>query len=278
MNCHILAKCSSPKRIKSLLLVFRSIRVGFPKANLFVYGNNLDPRIIPHLFKAMDRKGCQYRNINLLPKGEWIEKLIQSERAPFWICDTDMVFFDSVEDWKFDLFGGRYEPEFIEPWTQTQHMARLHPSLMYFNPVKLRQTIRGWPGKHDFFSSMQMNLFRWHWVPELGCRLKFYDVCAGLHHAFMGTAFSENQNEAFTHLFCGSYAHLSDTYKEHRAMQEFAFETPFLTKGLWKVQLAWYKEHQYDKPTRNGQTNLHQIVQRKPRSPAMDTVGETVCP
>ncbi len=225
----------------------------------------------------MDRRGISYRDINLLPKGEWIEKLVQSERGPFWICDTDMVFFDKVEDWKFELFGGRYEPEFIEPWTGTQHMARIHPSLMYINPVALRVSIRSWPGKHDFFSSMQTNLFRWHWVPELGQRLKFYDVCAGLHHALMGTSFTEWQNNAFTHLFCGSYAHLSDTYEEHRKMQDASFEMPLLTRGLWEQQLAWYKEHAYDKSHRNGQTNLHPAVQRKPRSPAMDSNGAHVC-
>lgn len=196
---------------------------------------------MPHVNKVMGGR-ISFRNIPPVAHGEWIEMLMVSEREPFWICDTDMVFFDKVEDWKFDgLFAGRYEPQFFEPWTQTVHMARLHPSLMWFNPVPLRTEIRAWPGKNGFFDTVESGLFRWHWVPEWGKPLRFYDTCSGLHHAFKGIAFTDEQEQCFAHLMCGSYGHL---IKSHKNIAMECFHNPEMARPLLAYQKEWYQEHE----------------------------------
>lgn len=248
MNVHILATVLNPDRIKSTLLVFRSIRTGFPTANIFVYGNGIKDRGCANLVKVMaSNVGAQYVDVPMHSHGQWIENILYNESSPFWICDTDMVFFDKVEHWFQDsnaLFAGRYEPEFWEEWTKTWHVARLHPSLVWFNPQLLRAAIRAWPGKHEFFGSVQTNLIQWSLVPRRGDDLYFYDTLAGLHHALGGQVFTEEQNAAYGHLFCGTYADvLSEHHPNLASKHDAVWDNPEIAKGFWKDQQEWYKQN-----------------------------------
>lgn len=250
MNLHLLCTVLNPGRLKSNLLTFQTVRKGFPTANIFVYGNDRDTPakddISLVLVRAATSINAEYRPISLHSHGEWIEKLLDGENEPFWICDPDVVFFDKVEDW-FDHshdvpFAGRYEPEFWEEWTETVHVARLHPSLMWFNPTVLRAAMRAWPGRHQFFNSVQSNLFQWSWVPEHGRPLKFYDTCAGLYHALGGQQFNDEENKAFEHVFCSTYADLIE--KQHpnlKAKHDMLFENPAAARGMWQEQQEWYR-------------------------------------
>lgn len=208
---HILATCLNDSLLKNTLLVFDSLRIGFPIVEIAVYGNGLpasvDGTVRVHAHKA----GAEFVTLpTMIPHGTWIESLIAEETHPFWICDTDIEFYRPVESWfknSTALFAGRYEPEFFERWTQSVHMARLHPSLMWFNPVLLRAAMRSWPGKHTFFSAVEKVMVRFAFVPA-GGRLMFFDTCAGLHHALGGLPFTKEQNECFTHQFAGTYRDL----------------------------------------------------------------------
>jgi hypothetical protein len=226
MNVHVLASVLSRDLIENTLLVFKTIRVGFPSADILVVGNDLDTHSERQVEPAVRSVAGSFRNTAPTDHSQWIEALIRDEVSPFWICDTDMVFHRAVEDWfprpaAAQLFAGRYEPEFFERWTQSQHVARLHPSLMWFNPRPLRAAIRAWPGKHPFFNSVEKTLIRWTFIPVAG-KLCFYDTCAGLHHALGGELFTQAQNEAFTHRFCGTYSNLvgasDDQLRIHEAV------------------------------------------------------------
>lgn len=212
MNVHILATVLKHELIASTLLVFKTLRAGFPTATIHVAGNDLDHPCDIVLGRAAQAVGASYANIPRVAHGAWIEFLLRRESEPFWICDGDIEFYGCVEDWfknptERQLFAGRYEPEFFEEWTQSQHVARLHPSLMWFNPRPLRAAMRLWPGKHPFFHSVEKTLVRWAFVPDSG-KLRFYDTCAGLHHALEGTPFTPAQNDAFHHTFAGTYSDL----------------------------------------------------------------------
>lgn len=245
-NVHILASCLTPERLPFTTLVFRTIRIGFPTANILVYGNALDPQSTQAVGQATEDVGGLFRYISIVSHGEWIERLIQTERDPFWICDTDVVFFDKVEDWTCELFSGRYEPEFFESWTQSHHVARLHPSLMLFNPGPLRTAMRAWPGCHEFFNSVNKDLIQWHWEchrsPE-GVSLRFYDTCAGLYHALGGTPFTDHQNAAYAHLHCGTYGHLIVEHNDLHAAHAAVLKNPEVARWLTMEQTRWYKEH-----------------------------------
>ncbi len=245
MNCHCLVTCLNPDLLKSALLIFKTARTGFPREDIVVHGNGLEPDVLPIVRDACRLIGAQFVPIPQMPHGAWIETLLASERDPFWIVDADVVFFSEVGHWFCSeddvLFAGRYEPEYFEKWTQAIHVARLHPSLMWFNPTKLRAAMRGWPGRADFFRTVEIELVRWSFVP-LGGRLYFHDTCAGLHQALGGTAFTDEQNAAFEHLFCGSYHDMIEKVGNDnlRAMHREIFDDPARARGLWKVQQAQY--------------------------------------
>lgn len=248
MNCHILLTLLNPARLKAALLVFDSIRVGFPTANIIAYGNGIKDIQHRNLIERVAVKvGARYTNIPLHSHGQWIEKLLSNESKPFWICDTDIVFLSKVEDWFVDgteLYAGRYEPRFWESWTRTIHMARIHPSLVWFNAQPLRAAIRAWPGKHEFFNTVQTNLIQWSLVPEHGGDHRFYDTLAGLWHAMPGRVFSEMENQAFGHLFCGTYVDLvSDQHPNLAARHDAISENPELARELWKEQQEWYSQN-----------------------------------
>lgn len=253
MNVHCLASLLVPNRIKNTLLVFRSIRTGFPTAKILVYGNGIKDPEGRNLVEITARNvGAQYVNIPMHSHGQWIENILANESDPFWVCDTDIVFFDKVEDWftgSDELFAGRYEPQFWEEWTKTYHVSRLHPSLMWLNPQPLRAAIRSFPGKHEFFSTVQQNLIQWSLVPSLNeytdeTHLNFYDTCAGLHHALVGTMFTEAQNAAYGHLFCGTYVDLiSEQHPNLGARHDAIWDDPELARFLWKDQQEWYEEN-----------------------------------
>lgn len=222
MNVFVLATCLDRSLIENTLTVFRSIRTGFPTARIKVCGNGLDRFAGKLVEEAAMEVGAQFRNLPEIAHGAWIESLIYKQPSPFFICDTDITFHEKVEHWfenSDELFAGRYEPEFYEPWTKSRHVARLHPSLMWFNPRMLRAAMRSWPGSNPFFNSVQKHLVQWSFVPTLG-ELLFYDTCAGLHHAFGGLAFTAEQNDCFSHKFCGTYSNLIGVSEEQLQMHE----------------------------------------------------------
>lgn len=197
MRVHIIVTCLNPAMRESSTLVFKTIRKGFPTAELVVYENALPARMIEGALKIGQ----------LISHDHWVETLIKNENEPFFICDTDVVFSGEVEGFRAPMFGGRFEPEFHEEWTDSIHIARLHPSVMYLDPVAIRCAIREWRGRHipSYFPNAIASLVRQQFLCKDGKTL-FYDTCAGLHHAFGGTRFTDEINARFEHLHAGTYA------------------------------------------------------------------------
>lgn len=245
--CHILASCRNEELFQATLLVFKTVRIGFPTAQIVVWKNGLNLKVGNLVDKACQLVGAQSIHVENKSHGQFIEALLEKEEQPFWIADTDLVFFGKVEDW-FDgkdvLFAGRKEPQFYEKTTRSIHVARLHPSLMFFNSNPLRAEIRGWNHQDSFFYSVEMNLIKWNFVPyreEDGSKkLIFYDTTAGLHHAIGGTEFTEEQNKSFGHLFAGTYSDVITESVDLPQTHDEIFKNPELARGLWAKQQEWY--------------------------------------
>lgn len=243
MRVNLICTCLNPAMVESSLLVFKTIRVGFPTAEIVVYANNLPAPVLKRLIEF----GHQVLTIReTISHDHWCEALINLAVEPFWIADTDVVFFDSVEDFKCPMFGGRFEPTFSEEWTNSFHVARLHPSLMYIDPVAIRCAIRQWRSEHipGYFPNAIASLVRQQFIPSNGQTL-FYDTMAGLHHAFSGTPFSDDFNARFEHLFAGTYADtisaetktLTGLVDLHRRV----CDNPSVAKGIQSGQLEYYQ-------------------------------------
>lgn len=242
-------------------LVFGTLRTGFPTARVEVTGNGLDWGAAQEVQGLCHRVGGNYTHGRETSHDAWIENLIMTKAQPFWICDTDVVFFGCVENW-FEgsrvSVAGRFEPEFLEEWTRTRHVARLHTCLMYVNPNLLRPAMRAWQGQVPaLWGSAQMNLVRQMFIPVRNAaewRMQngkvsdkgetlFYDTMAGCYQAGIGEPFREVQDEAFEHLHCGTYAdlvspHLSlpDLQASHRAI----YAEPARARGIRKEQMKYY--------------------------------------
>lgn len=239
MKVHIIVTCFNPALVDASLLVFKTIRVGFPTAEIIVYGNELSPNVLAQM--PFPVRTIQSR----ISHDHWIETLIHNQHEPFWIVDTDVVFFDSVEHFQAPMFGGRFEPEFRDDWTRSTHVACLHPSLMYFDPVAIRCALFQWRLEHipKYFPNVISNLIRQQMTVRNGETI-FHDTCSGLHHAFGGTAFDEDMNKRFEHLHCGAVsdaiakdvAELKDLEHIHHAV----CANPELAKGLMTQQMAYY--------------------------------------
>jgi predicted O-methyltransferase YrrM len=135
--------------------------------------------------------------------------LIRHSSKPFWICDTDIVFFKKMEaDFSGqDVFAGRLEPKFGDLWTNTTHAERLHTCLMWIDPVSVRLKIREWAGRlpPPWSWSIQHPMILQHAIPVRGGKTMFLDTTCGLWQAGCGKAFSEDQNSCFEHLYAATY-------------------------------------------------------------------------
>lgn len=254
---HILATVRTPALWPATTLVFKTLRTGFPTEMVMVWGNGLKPNDRSVVLPAAAMAGAHYRDIDPVSHDEWIENLINTQTQPFWICDTDMVFFQPVAATPpGTLFTGRHEPEFDEEWTDTRHVERLHTCLMWIDPVPLRAAIRAWQARipSPWRDSAQFPLVRQHFIPvrtALNAQPEtlFYDTMAGLWHAGLGTPFTPEQDAAFEHLHCGTYADVVDapSLAGLRSMHQSIYGNPAAARGLKQAQDNYYKERNYAK-------------------------------
>lgn len=251
MNVHCLATCLRPDRFGAVELLFHTVRKGFPSSNILVYGNGLSPEISHYTQSCCRAVGAQFMNIPVVSHGQWLEQLVATERDPFWVTDSDIVFFDKVEHW-FDsagsdvLYSGRLEPKFFEPWTSTIHVERLHPSLLWINPQLLRAALRSYPHGREFLSTVTYEPFKWQMITMRdGDKKKvyFYDTTAGLYHSIDGQPFTDEQNAAFEHLLCGTYSHMLTDHNNLQQVHDEIFRHPYKARGLKVSQDKWYADN-----------------------------------
>src|SRR6185436_18974807 len=101
-SVHILATCRKPELLPYTLLVFRTLRVGFPTAAVEVTGNALQEFALKEVAHAAESIGCKFTNGQETLHHLWIESLIDSAKGPMWLCDCDMIFYAAVEGWQFE--------------------------------------------------------------------------------------------------------------------------------------------------------------------------------
>lgn len=208
---YILATCRNADLLPATLLVFRTLRTGFPHAPVKVFGNGLSPEHSAAVQQAAAEADADYVWVRKTAHDVWLEHLVQDQAQPFWICDTDMVFFQPVgAPPRGAWLSGRFEPGFAEEWTQSWHAERLHTCLLYLDPQQLRAKMRAWMTQHvpAIFGHAETHFIRQHFVPVQGGPPTFMDTAAGLYHAFGGTPFDTATDECFEHLHCGTYSDL----------------------------------------------------------------------
>lgn len=227
-HLHILCTVRNPDLIQGSLFVFDTVRKGFPSAKISVWANHLDPMTSLLVREYCDKIDALYIPMKeYQPHDKWIEYLVQTEEQPFWISDTDVIYYNKIEHIFDDedrhdvpLFAGRYEPTFHDEVTDCIHIERLHTACMYFNPRGIRNATKIWLLEHKcgpFYPNVDM--IRQHYEPSKYGRTIFYDTTASLFHALEGTSFTDEQNNSFDHLHCGTYV---DMLKHCESLHDLA--------------------------------------------------------
>jgi hypothetical protein len=244
-----------PELLPAATLVFKTLRVGFPDAKVYVY----QPRIqacANDIAQAATGAGAKCYFTEYEPHDRWIDHLIDVEASPFWICDTDVVFWKRFEHQPDrSAIAGVRTPEFYEPWTKAYYRERLHTCLMRIDPQKFRSERAAYRTRVIVTPFLPViELVRQQWQPERRTgqiRNYFYDTLAMAWHAFGGQEFNREQIESFDHLNCATYVDRIapsldfDIQAAHKAV----YENPDRLRGSWARQFEWFSQHREKKET-----------------------------
>lgn len=256
---HILATVRRAELLPAALLVFRTLRVGFPSAPVQVWGNGLTGEARGAVENATAMVGGTFTNLAGTVHDTWIESLVLESFTPFWIVDTDVVFWGNMDKASGEaaLAGGHQVPGTaaimgrFEPAFQVEdlvHVERLHTCVMRIDPGGLRAALRTWAAQWPapWNGTAQYPFVRQHFVPVCGEPTRFYDSMAGAYHAVGGRAFTEEEDSQFAHIHCATWSDLlpkryglSNLAETHKAI----YEQPELARGLREAQRKYYEAH-----------------------------------
>lgn len=241
----VLATCRKEELLPYTLLVFKTIRVGFPTAEISVIGNDLPNYAQGALLKECSATGCSFSNGPETIHHKWIEMLGESQTEPFVISDTDMIYYDKVEDWRFNTpIAGCRIPEFKDEFTGAITRSRLHTSLMFIDPCLCSEKMDSIESSVNLtpFNPLA-NLIYPACIPLNG-EMYFYDTMSMMYHAIGGTSFSEKQRDAYFHFNFGTISDIVlprlNRADEIQSARSAILENPKLGRGVWRWQDAHY--------------------------------------
>jgi hypothetical protein len=241
----ILTWCKDPDALYGSLLTLKTIRIGFPDADVMVVDNgSID---VPDIRLAAEAVGAGYMKQNEVPHWQFMRKAIEIVRQPLVFADPDLIFWDRMK-MPETLIAGRLIPQFFDEYTQTLTHARLHTSLLSIpDPQKLWQVIRAEESR-----MWESDLLRPIMLPSNG-KWERWDTGAPLYGAIGGHAFT-TELDSYDHIFCGSHLKYVAEKLNPTARSEFKrvhdiARTGDLSKlrGIWKLQEQYFKDRYADR-------------------------------
>ena len=242
VTVHVLTFCSHPVFAYGSLLVFDTLRIGFPTARVEVVDNGSHADMVPRIRAAAESVGASFEARSRIHYADhWRDNLFSREwpdsGAPVVFVDPDCVFWSNCESWDFGdaLLAGRLIPE-IPAGPGRVDMRRLHPSHLWVPSItRFRAEFAMLPteagGRWDCIGPA---------TESEGRVMRRFNTLAPLFHALRAgcAAFDESQLDAFDHLHMGS--HLTTTHGHwdaladaHRAAAEGDIGS---LRGLWRRQ------------------------------------------
>ena len=236
---YVLTFCKDINQLYGSLLVFDTIRVGFPTAEIIVVDNNSITDAVIEIEKAAYSVNAQFVKLeNQVLHRDYLRYILNCENddAQIYIIDPDVILWENVETFTTNkLLSGRLIPEFFDAYTDTITKPRIHTSFLYIPSVKLLiNKINALENKYctDLikYATLKIN-GNWTMWDTFG------QVFECLHSDI--EIFTEKQNDCFDHIFCGS--HLNIIAKRHNnprlhEIHRLSIENPQELKGIWREQ------------------------------------------
>jgi len=259
LKIFILTFCREIELLYGSTLIFKTLRTGFPTAEITVVDNASIPSARPVISRLAKQSGCAYvqlkteikhhHNMNTIVLGTKKYK----EKGTVIFLDPDIVFFECCEDWDFGryLFAGRLIPTYADEFTQSLMLSRIHLSFLWIPDIELlRNKINEHPKRHlGFDPFLQYTFF------DTNSDGWFYlDTGAGLFLAFREEAycFGEKELDAYSHIFCGSYGDVVAPCLNSEDRKTFLRHHMYAKKGDYeKLRGVWREQDDYFKRRSN---------------------------
>lgn len=241
-SVHVPVYCDKLDLKYGALLVFKTIRVGFPTFPIFVHWHGL-------LFEVYQevREYCEKLNITIVTDNTFmcdtndvlLRKLVSHETDGFVICDSDVVFFESVEGFiPNQHMAGEYIEKFLCPIANAVTFPRLHTALMFIRDAsELRYLIENkyTPVLKRF---CPLNPFR-PVVTFINGQAAFHDSASILFNMLSGESFDKDMLNKYEHIYSGSYAsHIPNLVDFHKKV----YTNPSLAKGFREIVMNKFYE------------------------------------
>ena len=249
MKVFILTFCRNLDLFYGTELIFKTLRVGFPNAEVYVIDNDSLPAAQSQIGALCRGNECEFEAIKE-PGTEhhtFIESTIRAQatgsspQEPIVFLDPDICLWRSWEEASFSgLIAGKRLVKFMDPITKTITMPRIHSSFLWINdPAALwKEILRIKAGRFDFLPFQPFS-FRmdgtWH----------RYDTGASLYATLPGKCsfFKEEHFDCYDHIYAGSHIdwildHYNDECREmiKKTHHNAKMNNLHALKGIWREQ------------------------------------------
>jgi hypothetical protein len=262
---HIITWCQAEEQLYGSLLIFKTLRVGFPTAPVVVIDNVSRPEFRPVIRRAARDAGCKYIQLteagashaDLL--GEILGDADGTDRDdPLVFVDPDVMFWECCENWTFGdaMIAGRLIPPFEET-PGFLCLPRLHTSFLWIpDPPFVRLVLGHLTRAYVGPTCMPFSDYTF----KIGAQWLHFDVGVGLYSWLADYAyiFGPRELDAYDHLFLGTHLCVdaltedflsSPTGERMRALVEthrIAQEDYRRLRGLWRQQEQWFQSRAWD--------------------------------
>lgn len=255
IDVFILTHCRKAELFYGTSLVFKTLRTGFPNANVRVVDNASLPGFRASIAQLAKEAACSFDALDHpgIRHHDFIERTLYEaasrpgpERTVVFV-DPDVCLWRNCEALAFDrLVAGLLVEAHHDEVMQCVTMARLHTSFLWFSePRRLVAEIERLRRTHfDFAPFVATSV-------KLGDVWLRYDTGAGLYAALPRhcQAFAESHMDYYDHIYAGSHfdlwrgkhpAELNELMESsHRAAAAGDLRE---LKGLWRRQRdVWYR-------------------------------------
>lgn len=250
MKVHILTYCKDIERLHASLMVFETLRTGFPNAEVFVTDGGSCP-------EAYDRIQLQARNVGCnvfrsdISQTEWLENTIESSNEPLVILHPDIcfhkkMFFTESDAW---IQARKIRP-FYSGFHEAQTYVGASTSVFYVSrPDRIKELFDCARNVYPHFDPYKP----WQFFDTNVW--KFFDVFFnGIN--LLGSrvqTFTKEQLDCYDHLFCGTNVKGvckkigSDLYaKMLLEVDEYAKRTLRLPSGIYVRQEEFFTHSQLE--------------------------------